>query len=417
MPKTISRVTVKPIEISFSCRDRVDGIYADTLFSCQLYHACKTEIHSSPRKMISKYSQFINLCPTGSRFDQKQLKCVDEKDALIPCSESVNYYPSAHRTQLLSLPISSEQLIPVECPSGFQGAFTCKVKQNFLIYEKVQPPQLTGGLLKETTSPNKPAPLTPSNHQLVPSPENIGNVQGTVSQHSKSEHHQISSQNEDKNTHLGSVSPVAVIATGGSEQILTQNRMNTNQFQPSISEDIGADIQPSLTRVSPPFNPFPGLPVNVEKMIGRLDTSFTCKGKAYGYYADVRNGCKIYHVCKEQKHPFEKSYLHFSFLCNPGTIFDQKFLTCVKPNEAAIACRDSEIYFPKTSAIFAEKDNQRNTQFLNANRSTPIIKPELNIPSGHVATRENIESRPQQSINEDSSKGIQPQIVQKIEAA
>jgi hypothetical protein len=61
-----------------------------------------------------------------------------------------------------------------------------------------------------------------------------------------------------------------------------------------------------------------------------LQTSFKCEGQAYGYYADVANGCQVFHICL----PLEDDAgqvietAHWSFICGNGTIFDQATLTC-----------------------------------------------------------------------------------------
>lgn len=51
-------------------------------------------------------------------------------------------------------------------------------------------------------------------------------------------------------------------------------------------------------------------------------TSFTCKGKPYDYgmYADEETGCQAYHLCYNGRKD--------SFLCGPGTVFNQQILHC-----------------------------------------------------------------------------------------
>ena len=34
-----------------------------------------------------------------------------------------------------------------------------------------------------------------------------------------------------------------------------------------------------------------------EDIIGTPSETFTCDGRGYGYYADVDNDCRIFHVC------------------------------------------------------------------------------------------------------------------------
>lgn len=73
-----------------------------------------------------------------------------------------------------------------------------------------------------------------------------------------------------------------------------------------------------------------------------LDTSFTCEGLDYGYYADINNNCQIFHVCQpvlaETGEVLE--YNQWSFICGNQTVFDQSTLACSHP-EDAIPCQDS----------------------------------------------------------------------------
>lgn len=51
-------------------------------------------------------------------------------------------------------------------------------------------------------------------------------------------------------------------------------------------------------------------------------TSFSCDGLPYDYgmYADEETGCQAYHVCFNGRKE--------SFLCGPGTVFNQRILHC-----------------------------------------------------------------------------------------
>ncbi|KAK3865162.1 hypothetical protein Pcinc_029205 [Petrolisthes cinctipes] len=50
-------------------------------------------------------------------------------------------------------------------------------------------------------------------------------------------------------------------------------------------------------------------------------TSFTCKGKNTGYYADPEARCQVFHMCHQRGR-------RDSFLCPNGTMFHQRLLTC-----------------------------------------------------------------------------------------
>ncbi|XP_058822361.1 mucin-2 [Topomyia yanbarensis] len=50
-------------------------------------------------------------------------------------------------------------------------------------------------------------------------------------------------------------------------------------------------------------------------------TSFSCSGRAAGYYADVETGCQIYHMC-------DGLGRQFSYSCPNTTLFQQRMLIC-----------------------------------------------------------------------------------------
>jgi hypothetical protein len=50
-------------------------------------------------------------------------------------------------------------------------------------------------------------------------------------------------------------------------------------------------------------------------------TSFTCRGKDSGYYADTQTDCQVYHLCDEQGR-------QFSYTCPHATLFQQRMLIC-----------------------------------------------------------------------------------------
>ncbi|KAK4323381.1 hypothetical protein Pmani_003537 [Petrolisthes manimaculis] len=73
-----------------------------------------------------------------------------------------------------------------------------------------------------------------------------------------------------------------------------------------------------------------------------LVTSFSCENRPYGYYADVDNDCKIYHICYPVK-GFSGEIAkiqHYSFICNNDTIFDQRYLVCSQ-SENAFPCNEA----------------------------------------------------------------------------
>ena len=84
-------------------------------------------------------------------------------------------------------------------------------------------------------------------------------------------------------------------------------------------------------------------PADAETLLkSQLKTSFSCDGKAYGYYADVDNNCQVFHICL----PIEDDAgavietAHWSFICGNQTIFDQATLTCNHEADA-LPCSDA----------------------------------------------------------------------------
>ncbi|KAG7156251.1 U-scoloptoxin(01)-Cw1a-like [Homarus americanus] len=95
-------------------------------------------------------------------------------------------------------------------------------------------------------------------------------------------------------------------------------------------------------------------------LVNPLQTGFTCGQRIYGYYADVDNGCQVFHVC----HPFVDVDLlikmrMFSFICGQGLVFDQEKLVCDFPEnsvpcEAAAQFYDINNYFGRVDLNFRE---------------------------------------------------------------
>ena len=38
-------------------------------------------------------------------------------------------------------------------------------------------------------------------------------------------------------------------------------------------------------------------PADYEFVVGQVVQQFTCEGRPYGYYADVDNACRVFHIC------------------------------------------------------------------------------------------------------------------------
>ena len=88
-------------------------------------------------------------------------------------------------------------------------------------------------------------------------------------------------------------------------------------------------------------------PADAETLLkSQLKTSFSCDGKAYGYYADVDNNCQVFHICL----PIEDDAgavietAHWSFICGNQTIFDQATHTCNHEADALSCAEAPSLY-------------------------------------------------------------------------
>ncbi|XP_050722871.1 U-scoloptoxin(01)-Cw1a-like [Eriocheir sinensis] len=50
------------------------------------------------------------------------------------------------------------------------------------------------------------------------------------------------------------------------------------------------------------------------------ETSFSCTGRSYGYYADVEAECEMFHICNNN--------VKWTFRCPNQTLFNQQYLVC-----------------------------------------------------------------------------------------
>uniref|UniRef100_T1J0R6 Chitin-binding type-2 domain-containing protein n=1 Tax=Strigamia maritima TaxID=126957 RepID=T1J0R6_STRMM len=87
------------------------------------------------------------------------------------------------------------------------------------------------------------------------------------------------------------------------------------------------------------------LPAGAEFIIGGYRTGFSCDNRRYGYYADVANDCRVFHVCVpvEDEHGRFSHDITYSFFCGNQTAFNQEHLTCEW--EWEVDCRLSESFY------------------------------------------------------------------------
>ncbi|XP_042235237.1 U-scoloptoxin(01)-Cw1a-like [Homarus americanus] len=96
-----------------------------------------------------------------------------------------------------------------------------------------------------------------------------------------------------------------------------------------------------------------------ETITGQVVQSFTCEGRPYGYYADVDNACRVFHICLPIPDDLGQiiETAHFSFICGNQTIFDQETLTCNHP-AYAFPCDQAESLYDSRNALFGRIDEE-----------------------------------------------------------
>ncbi|XP_069975361.1 titin isoform X2 [Penaeus vannamei] len=77
-------------------------------------------------------------------------------------------------------------------------------------------------------------------------------------------------------------------------------------------------------------------------------TSFRCRGRQPGYYADTETRCQVFHICNARGGQ--------GFLCPNGTIFDQQHFTCKW--WFTVNCEDSEGFFDLNNNIGSAAETQ-----------------------------------------------------------
>merc|ERR1711953_1306656 len=76
--------------------------------------------------------------------------------------------------------------------------------------------------------------------------------------------------------------------------------------------------------------------------------SFSCDGRAYGYYADPSTNCQVFHIC------LGDGDIKWSFLCPNQTIFNQQYFVCDYAINAE--CNNAESFY-SLNANFGQVTN------------------------------------------------------------
>ncbi|XP_071517645.1 U-scoloptoxin(01)-Cw1a-like [Panulirus ornatus] len=86
---------------------------------------------------------------------------------------------------------------------------------------------------------------------------------------------------------------------------------------------------------------------------GALSSSFSCENRPFGYYADMENDCKAFHIC----YPVTEDdgtlteVAHFTFMCGQNAVFSQDSFTCVHPTES-FPCNEAASIYDISNANF-----------------------------------------------------------------
>lgn len=103
-----------------------------------------------------------------------------------------------------------------------------------------------------------------------------------------------------------------------------------------LSQRVGADSSPNSYE----------LPSNSTAVNGGpIVTGFSCDGLQYGFYADVANSCRVFHVCYPymDAEGFIRTRM-WSFICGLGSVFNQQALVCDHP-ENSLPCNEAPQFY------------------------------------------------------------------------
>ncbi|XP_022671880.1 uncharacterized protein LOC111254853 [Varroa destructor] len=157
----------------------------------------------------------------------------------------------------------------------------------------------------------------------------------------------------------------------------------------------------SSTTQSPEAS-FLGLPASADAAIEKtIDVKFTCAHRRLGYYADISNDCKVFHICNPMELPDgQKAVMQYSFFCPVNTTFDQQSLTCA-PHPSPIPCHLAEKYYYVNDQIgvvgdLVNVDNEQ-TQIQHDAHTAPVTQTVASVPPA-IPTFHAVQTRPASTI-------------------
>lgn len=135
----------------------------------------------------------------------------------------------------------------------------------------------------------------------------------------------------------------------------------SNEIQPTLSPS--QSQQPTTTTPTPSSTArtsskkFESNTTELPDFTSYKNTStFTCYGRATGYYADVKLGCRVYHFCTQMDSIGEIRYQRMSYICLEGSIFDQKDLNCVTEPDLKVSCDKAESEYESSNKQFDARE-------------------------------------------------------------
>ncbi|KAG7156555.1 uncharacterized protein LOC121853471 [Homarus americanus] len=90
-----------------------------------------------------------------------------------------------------------------------------------------------------------------------------------------------------------------------------------------------------------------------EEVVGQVVQGFSCEGRPYGYYADVDNACRLFHVCVPiyDDQGQITTVDQFTFMCGNQTMFSQESLTCTSSVDS-FPCNEAPTLYDLVNSEF-----------------------------------------------------------------
>ncbi|XP_012230901.1 uncharacterized protein [Linepithema humile] len=114
------------------------------------------------------------------------------------------------------------------------------------------------------------------------------------------------------------------------------------------------------------------LPDNATLIRENIVDTFSCQDRIYGYYADMENGCQVFHVCMPQT----RGAIRWSFICPGETVFNQATFVCTR-TESSIPCEESEKYYVLNEDIGKEVEEEEADEERGKENITKTVEPGL----------------------------------------